>query len=221
MPLTPPPSRFYLALLAPLLGCHVGHAAPGAPDYPTTDRLPDSRRQPDGVALDPLPAPTQGVLYGEAPTPTPLALQPPLPLTSAAAILLPLLEALTQEDLAALAPLFTERATWVTLPSRASMPALTHFRERLRRFDYLQLAGQTVVREADAEIYSHGELEALPPGRPVRPPEMTPGDVLLRVRVLVPRLGADRLFGDTWLLVLRPQQGHYRIHSLQEEFQLP
>ena len=51
--------------------------------------------------------------------------------------------------------------------------------------------------------------------------EKSPADVLLRVRVLVPRVGADRLFGDTWLLVLRPQQGRYRVHSIQEEFQLP
>lgn len=219
MPPTPPPSRCYPLALLLLLAA--GCRASSAPDFPTTDRLEPGRRQPDGVALDPLPAPTAGALRGEAPATGALALQPPLPVTSAAGVLPPLLEALTQEDLAAMTPLFTERATWVALPSRNSVPAMLHFRDRVRRLDYQQLTGQVVMREADAEIYTHDELDALPPGRPVRPPEMGPADVLLRVRVLVPRIGADRLFGDTWLLVLRPLQGRYRVHSIQEEFQLP
>jgi hypothetical protein len=50
---------------------------------------------------------------------------------------------------------------------------------------------------------------------------MRRGDVLLRVRILTPRVGADRFFGDELLLLLRPEDGAYRVRWWQEEFQIP
>lgn len=223
MPLTPPSSRSYRRLLWPLasllpLACR---PTTSPPTYPTADRWEDARRQPDAVALDPLPATTRPASQGAAPSPTPVALQPPLAAGSAFEALQRLVSALTQEDLAALPPLFTERGTWVNPVNHNSMPLFPHFRDRLRRLDYHQLADQVVLREAEAEVYVFDDLTNPLPGRPARPAEMGPSDLLLRVRVLVPRIGADRLFGDSLTLVMRPDNGRYRIHSLHEEFQLP
>lgn len=173
------------------------------------------------MALDPLPASTQASSQGAAPSPLPVALQPPLAVETAFEALRGLFDALTREDLSPLPSLLTERSTWVNLPNHTSVPLQTHLRERMRRLDYLQLAGQTLVREAEAEVYTHDDLATMMVGRPARPGEMAPTDLLLRVRVLIPRVGADRLFGDTLLLVVRPDQGRYRIHSLQEDFQIP
>lgn len=212
------PSYPRLAALASLalLGC----STTVAPSYPTTDRWPEARRQPDGVALDPLPAPSQPARSG-LPSGQALALLQPASSASAVAALQAMLEALAAEDAEALPALFTERSTWVHLPSRSSTPLFPHLRERLRRLDYLQLADMQLIHEPEVEVYTVDDLAAELPGRPLRPPEMQPTDLLLRARILVPRLGADRFFGDALTLVVRPEQGRYRIHSVQEEFMLP
>lgn len=218
-----PPSRpsdrlLALTLASGLLACG---ASSRPPSYPTTDRHEEARRLPDGVALDPLSAPTPPTSRGESPSPGPVALRPPLPIEAAVGVLRRSLEAITQQDMAALQPLLAPRGAWLNPQSNTSAPLATHFRERIRRLDYGQLTGIPLIREADAEVYTADDLAGAPPGRPPRPQEMKPEDVLLKVRILTPRLGADRLFGDELLVLLRPEQGSYQILRWQEEFQIP
>lgn len=220
MPPLRPSSLCYPRLAALLLPSALACSRPVPPSYPTTDRWPEARRQPDGVALDPLPSPAQPARAG-LPSGRALALLSPPPTSSAVAALQGLLDALVAEDLEALPPLFTERGVWVHLPSRNNAPLFLHFRERLRRLDYVQLSGVQLIHEPEVEVYSADDLAAELPGRPLRPPEMAPTDLMLKTRILVPRLGADRFFGDSLTLILRPEQGRYRIHSVQEEFLLP
>ncbi len=215
------PSERRLAPLALALTAVACSPPPRSPSFPTTDRLETARRQPDGVALDPLPAPTSPVARGEAPSPWPVALLPPPPVEAALGVLRRVLDALTLENLAVIQPLLAARGSWVNPQSNSSSPLPVHFRERVRRLDYEQLAGFPLLRESDAEVYTSEDLEASLPGRPRRPADMQPGDVLLRVRVLTPRLGAERLFGDELLVMLRPERGSYLIQRWQEEFQLP
>ncbi|MCS6900476.1 MAG: hypothetical protein RMJ98_12640 [Myxococcales bacterium] len=214
------PSELHLAPLA-LVFITLACCSPRSPSYPTTDRLEPSRRLPDGVALDPLPAPVSPVLLAEAPSPWSVALLPPLPVEAALHVLRRVLNALVSEDLSEIQPLLAPRSSWLNPQSNSSAPLLHHFRERIRRLDYEPLASSPLLRESDTEVFTPEDLDALLPGRPRRPPEMQPGDVLLRVRILTPRVGADRLFGDELLVMLRPERGGYLIQRWQEEFQLP
>lgn len=208
-----------LITLAALSGC----ASNASLDFPTVDALPEGRRQPDGVAVDPLPAAITGARSGSTSTGAPLALSPLLSDEAALSVVGQLFELSAREDLIAATRLFTERGGFI-VPSamgRSLTPALPALRERFRRLDYFQLVGKSLWRESDAEVYGYGDLETPEPGRPSRPPEMQEGDVLVRVKILVPHVGADRLFGDEADVLLRPSANRFRILLVAEEFQLP
>lgn len=192
-----------------------------APTFPTTDRWEPARRQPDGVAIDPLPASPAVARRADTSALGAVALSPPAPVSEALATLRAFLDAIVVEDTVAVLRLFTERGAWVQLPGRGSVPIGSHLRERVRRLNYPQLAGVTVFREADAEVYAHDDLEPPLPGRPARPAGMEPSDLLIKIRVITPRIGAERFFGDEVTFLLRPDRGRFRIHSMFEEFQLP
>jgi hypothetical protein len=131
-------------------------------------------------------------------------------------------EALPREDLGAMTAVMTERPGWVNPAiSRSAAPASAVFVDRFRRLDYEKLQGVPIVREAELEVTTYDELEPPLPGRPPRPPEMAPGDVMVRARIVTPRIGADRLLGDELTFVLRPDRGRHRILLVFEEFQLP
>jgi hypothetical protein len=210
-------SAAYVALAALAAGCHGG-----PPDFRTVRAWPAEERRPDGVVVDPPPAPMGGVRRESTLSSTPVALAPPLGLDGAVDALRELLQSVVREDAAAMAELVTERAMFINPASGRNQTALLPlFRERFRKLDYHQLAGQTLLRENEVEVYRFHDLASPLPGRPARPPEMQEDDVLLRARVLVPRMGADRLFGDELLVLVRPAKGKYRIALLLEEFQLP
>lgn len=131
-------------------------------------------------------------------------------------------DAVTREDATLLATVLGERAGWINpAAGRSGSNAVLVWRERFRRLEYGKLAGAPVVRESDVEVYAFDDLEAPLPGRPQRPPEMRDGDVYARARVLTPRIGPDRLFGDELGFVLRSEGDRFRIVLLLEEFQIP
>lgn len=77
-----------------------------------------------------------------------------------------------------------------------------------------QLDVDAMYRPQDVEIYAYGELGL--PGRPSRPAAMGTDDVLVRIPVATPRLGADILFGDEIRLLLRRDGARYRIRGYGE-----
>jgi hypothetical protein len=199
-----------------------GCGRPAAPGFPSVDHWEPARRQPDGVALDPLPAAVAPVRHGESNSPFALVLASPQPSEAPLALMRQLLEALVHEDQAALAQVLAPRAQWIN-PAQAgqSNDAIGHYRERLRRLEYGRLEGFLLVQEADVELYTHDDLEFPLPGRPARPAEMIPGDVFLRFHVLVPRVGVERFFADDMALIVRPEGGRYRVSFTFEDFPLP
>jgi hypothetical protein len=208
-------------LVAGVMSAGCGSGTP--PMFPSTDRWPERRREPDGVAVDPTPAAVGGVSRGDTSSGGEVALAPPLGPAAALASVGQLFEAASREDMQRLTALFAQRGGFMnpSSGSRSVTLATVAFRERFRKLDYRQLAGQTIYRESDAEVYTYDDLERPPPGRPSRPPEMAQGDALIKVRVLTPRIGPDRLFGDEIVFLLRPDAGRYRIQFMAEEFQLP
>jgi hypothetical protein len=129
--------------------------------------------------------------------------------------------AVVARDPARLSAVTTADAT-VTSRTRGSGLLLGEiWRTRLAGLRYDLLAGERLYRRDETETYRYEDLDGPGPGRPARPEEMRPGNVLVRVRMAVVRAGNDRVFGDELVFVLSPSAGEYRIRVLREDFQFP
>jgi hypothetical protein len=203
-----------------LLAAACSSSSPHGPSFATLSELPQEPRRPDGVVVDPspeLPTPVEAVDKGTGI----VALKPPLPDRAARAMVSSFFRAVVTENVEALSDLATTEAT-MAARGRTGTPSLVdHWRARMRHFRYRALAGDMLYQEADIELYRYEDLEAPLPGRPLRPPEMAPTDVLLRVPILIVRSGSERVFGDDILFHLRRDKGRYVIRQLIEDFQLP
>jgi hypothetical protein len=205
-----------IALIAAACG---GGAAHG-PSFATLAELPDVPRRPDGVVVDPspeLPLAAEAVATGSGI----VALKPPLPDRSAHAMVAAFFRAVVAENIEAMSELVTTDAT-LTVRGKSGSPALLdHWRARHRHFRYRTVASEILYQEGDIELYRYEDLEPPLPGRMLRPPEMVPSDVLLRVPILVVRAGSDRMFGDDMVFHLRRDKHRYLIRQVFEDFQLP
>jgi hypothetical protein len=195
-------------------------SAPRGPSFATLTELPQEPRRPDGVVVDPspeLPVAAEAVDNGTGI----VALKPPLPDRAARAMVAAFLRAVVTENVEALSDLATSDAT-MAARGRTGTPSLVdHWRARMRHFRYRTLASDILYQEADIELYRYQDLEAPLPGRPLRPAEMAPPDVLLRVPILIVRAGSERVFGDDMLFHLRRDKERYVIRQMIEDFQLP
>lgn len=182
----------------------------------TTDE--PAPRRPDAVAGDPPSAPVSGA--SPADTRGGVVALTQSPRDGARDLVTALGAAIAAENLDALSQCLTPDATWSN-PSlgRAPMPAFSLFRDRFRKLDYGRWTGGALFASDEAEVMTYEDFDALPSRGP-RPPEMRPGDVLVRGRVLAPRAGYERLFGDELAIVARPVGDRYRIVLLVEDFPL-
>ncbi len=125
-------------------------------------------------------------------------------------------QAFEREDIDALRDLLTADATQLDARGHGSPTNLIEFwRMRMRSYDYSKLAGTEVFRPERVERFAYDELEDH--GEVHRPAEMRPDDVLVRVPIETPRLGGDRLFGDVVVLLLRREEGRFKIAGFTEE----
>ncbi|MCU0682848.1 MAG: hypothetical protein MUF34_11460 [Polyangiaceae bacterium] len=179
---------------------------------------------PDGVALDRSPAPLHPSPSASSPGSGELPLVPPPPPEAGFETLRAFFEAVTHEDTKALEATLAPNANFWSLGTAgrgSSTPLLNLWRERFRRLNYTPLAEHTVLRQAEVEVLSAADLATLSPERRLPSPELGPRDLLLRVHVLVPRIGPERLLGDDLLLWLRPIEGRYLVQGSGEDFSLP
>ncbi|HEU4404904.1 MAG TPA: hypothetical protein VFS43_06390 [Polyangiaceae bacterium] len=149
---------------------------------------------------------------------------PPPPLESAFDALRAFFDAVSHEDAKALEAVLAPNASWWSLGANGrsgTTPLLNLWRERFRRLNYTQLAEHTIVRQAEVEVLGAADLGALPPERKLPPLDLGPRDLLLRVHVLVPRIGPERLLGDDLLLWLRPIEGRFLVQGSAEDFSMP
>jgi hypothetical protein len=203
-----------------LLAAACSSSAPRGPTFATLTELPEEPRRPDGVVVDPSPELPAAAEAADKVSGI-VALKPPLPDRAARGTVAAFLRAVVGENVEALSELAASDAT-VTARGRTGAPSLVdHWRARMRHFRYRTLAGEVLYQEADVEVYRYADLETPLPGRPLRPPDMAPPDVLLRVPILVVRAGSERVFGDDILFHLRRDKGRYVIRQLIEDFALP
>ena len=87
---------------------------------------------------------------------------------------------------------------------------------RLRTGAFDALDVDQMYRPSDVEIYGVEDLGL--PGRPTRPASMGPDETLVRVPIATPRVGADVLFGDEILLLLRRDGARFKIRGYGERY---
>lgn len=179
----------------------------------TTTEMPKERtRHPDGVVLEPppaLPAPAD-----RAPASGIVSLREPLADKDVEDVVRAYVRAFEREDIDALVQLLAQEATPLgRTGNRAQLVDL--WRTKMKNFEYQKLAGVEVARIAQIEKHSYETLGAS--GGPVRPTEMRPGDLYVRVPIATPRVGSEQLFGDVLVLLLRREDGRLKIAGQADE----
>lgn len=182
--------------------------------FDTAKEAPAPPRQPDGVVLE--AEPSLPDLAGRAPARGVVALREPRDAAPFRDLAYAYVHALQREDLDSVLALLTLDAVALHGKARPTRSALLEsLRTRMRAVDYSQIAGLDPLEGDAIRIYDYDEL-----GTTVdvaRPPEMRPGEVLVRAPVAVTRLGSDRFFGAAVLLVVRRDETRFRIAGIGED----
>jgi hypothetical protein len=127
-------------------------------------------------------------------------------------------EAVSAESTESIERLLDRAAHTRAGPKARPEPALTSWRRRFDRLDYLPLATEVVYRAADTKVYTAGDASA--PGGAHALPITPKGDEIL-VRVFPVGQAASKLLGSEIDFVLRPSTEGYKIAEMIEDFRLP
>jgi hypothetical protein len=208
------------ALLALLAAALLSGGCGGAPPLPDDP----ARRRPDGVAIDPVSSPPPArdrVETGDGLV-TLVTLRTPLGVDRAMATVEELFRKIVVEDGDGLEPLFTRDAVAVTgaAGSGQTPQALLFWQARFRKLDYTRLAGEVIYRSGELRVVRADDAAEASPHPAIRADALQPSDVVVRVPIATPRIGAERLFGDEMVLWLRRDGDRYRIYRVLEDFQL-
>ncbi len=124
------------------------------------------------------------------------------------------LDAWQSESVDQLVALLTEDAGPIEARNRGRSALVEAWRQRMRAHEYHHIAGVELVRPDRIERYFWDDLSA--PGAPVRPSDMHRDELFVRAPLEVTRFAGERLFGDGFLLLLRREEGKYRIAAYGE-----
>jgi hypothetical protein len=178
---------------------------------PGTESRPPPR-SPDGVVLDPptaVPsAAERAVAQGV------VALRQPLGDDAVRDVVRAVADAWQSESVDQLMALLTEDAGPIEARSRGRAPLVEGWRQRMHAHEYSHLAGIDLFRADRIERYYFDDLAAR--DAPPRPPDMRKDELLVRVPIEVTRYAGERLFGDSWTLLLRREEGRYKIAAYGE-----
>ncbi len=178
----------------------------------TATEMPKTPRRPDGVVLDTppaLPAPADRAVASGI-----VALREPLADKDVEEVVRAYVRAFEREDLDALVQLLAQDAS--PLGRAGTKTQLVDlWRTKMKNFEYQKLAGVEVARVAQIEKHDYDALGVS--GGPLRPSEMRPGDLYVRVPIATPRVGTDQLFGDILVLLLRREEGRLKIAGQSDE----
>jgi hypothetical protein len=179
--------------------------APSAPGEPPP-------RRPDAVVVEPPAAMPSAATKAEARGV--VALREPLAGDAVREAVMQVIDAWQRASLEALVATLTSDAGPMEARSRGRGPLVETWRQRLRAHEYGRLAGLELARPERIERWAYDELGV--PGAPARPPEMRPDEVYVRVPLETTHLGSEKLFEDALMLVLRREEGHYRVAAYGE-----
>jgi hypothetical protein len=172
----------------------------------------EPRRRPDAVVLEPppaMPSPTERVEARGV-----VALREPLGGDAVRDVVLAVIDAWQRESIEQLVALLTSDAGPVEARSRGRTALVDNWRQRLHAHEYGRLAGVDLVRADRIERYGWEDLST--PDSPARPPDMRPEELYVRAPLEVTRVAGERIFGDVLVLVLRREEGKYKIAAYGE-----
>ena len=169
-------------------------------------------RRPDAVVVEP-PAALPGAA-SHADARGVVALREPLGGDALRETVVQVAEAWQQGSLEALVALLTSDAGAIEARARGRGPLVEGWRQRLRAHEYARLAGAELVRPERIERWSWDELGAS--DAPARPPDMRPDEVYVRAPLEVTRLANEKVFDDVMVLLLRLEDGRYKVSAYGE-----
>jgi hypothetical protein len=190
-----------------------GAAQPPTVDAPgTAGSVETPPRRPDAVVVEPPAALPSATSHAEARGV--VALREPLAGDAVREAVVQVAEAWQQGSLEALVALLTNDAGAIEARSRGRGPLVESWRQRLRSHEYARLAGVELVRPERIERWSWDELGAS--DAPARPADMRPDEVYVRVPLEVTRLANEKVFDDVMVLLLRLEDGRYKVSAYGE-----
>lgn len=169
-------------------------------------------RRPDAVVVEP-PAALPGAA-SHADARGVVALREPLGGDALREAVVQVAEAWQQGSLEALVALLTSDAGAIEARARGRGPLVEGWRQRLRAHEYVRLAGAELVRPERIERWSWDELGAS--DAPARPADMRPDEVYVRAPLEVTRLANEKVFDDVMVLLLRLEDGRYKVSAYGE-----
>ncbi|HEY8091296.1 MAG TPA: hypothetical protein VIF09_25710 [Polyangiaceae bacterium] len=173
-------------------------------------------RRPDAVVLEPPAAMPAVVPRAEAHGV--VALREPPGADAIREIVQQLADAWEHASLEGLIALLTPDAGVLDARARGRGALVESWRQRLHAHEYGRLSGTELLRADRVERWTWDELGAS--DAPPRPADMKPDEIYLRVPVEVTHLQNEKLFDDVIVLVVRLEDGRYRI-SQYGEIELP
>jgi hypothetical protein len=184
----------------------------------------DTRRKPDGVAIDPASSPPAARDKAGADERL-VTLRTPLGIDLVVATVADLFQRIVHEDFEGLEGLLTKDALVLSSQStpqpNQQQKAQGVWEQRFRRLDYTKLAGEVIFREADLSIYRAEDVMDVSPHPGIAADSLVEGDVVVHVPIVTPRVGQDRLLADEMLVWLRREGAQYKIYRMVDDFQLP
>lgn len=121
--------------------------------------------------------------------------------------------ALVEESPSALEAVLSPQAVLQSGSRREA--ARAHLQGRFARSDLRSLAGETLYRDSDVELWEPRRGGAIPPDAPLVP---NAEEFVARVRVVTSFAGRQRLLGDEFVFRLVPAGGGFEISEIVEEF---
>jgi hypothetical protein len=176
--------------------------------------MPTTPRRPDGVVVEPPPA--LPPIDERAAARGVVALREPLSDEAVKEVVRTYFTLFEHEDLEGLAQLVTTDVVSLDARARGTRSSIFDlWRTRMRQLDYSKLAGLEVVQLDRLEHYGFDDLAGST--SPPRPTVMRSGDTLVRVPISAARVGGERFFGDTLTLLLRREEGRFKIAGVAED----
>jgi hypothetical protein len=146
-----------------------------------------------------------------------VALREPLSGDAVRDLVLSLMDAWQRESLDALADLLTADARSLDGRTPGRDALLEGWRQRLHAHRYNRLAATDLVRPERIEQWDFDDLSpAATAPSPARPREMHPGESYVRVPLETTGIAGERLYGDLIELVVRRDDGKYKIAAYGE-----
>jgi hypothetical protein len=194
------------------LGCGSGPGV-GRPGQATAANASEiAPRRPDAVVLEPTPslprpetrASARGVV----------SLREPLGGARVVDLVQSFVAAWQRGSLDALSALLTPDAGPIEARAKGKAGLVEGWRQRMHAHEYARLAGMELVRSERIERWDRDDLGA--PRAPKHLQEMLPGEVYVRVPLEVTTVAGEKLFDDVIVMILRPDDGKFRIAAYGE-----